>query len=131
MALTSAPALLPRASSRPRCVGVDTRCVAHSGRASAASLGGSVVSLRAARSKQSPRHAVVTSGLFGLGLPELVVIGGVVAVLFGPSKLPELGKSLGKTVKSFQTAAKARRAPMQAGCEALCHPLSILGVAPN
>lgn len=27
------------------------------------------------------------------------------AVLFGPSKLPELGKSLGKTVKSFQAAA--------------------------
>lgn len=44
-------------------------------------------------------------GLFGLGLPELVVIGGVAAVLFGPSKLPELGKSLGKTVKSFQAAA--------------------------
>ena len=43
--------------------------------------------------------------LFGLGLPELVVIGGVAAILFGPSKLPELGKSLGKTVKSFQAAA--------------------------
>lgn len=54
------------------------------------------------------RVAGPVAGLFGLGLPELVVIGGVVAVLFGPSKLPELGKSLGKTVKSFQTAAKAR-----------------------
>jgi len=48
---------------------------------------------------------VVRNGLFGLGLPEIVVIGGVVALLFGPSKLPELGKSLGKTVKSFQSAA--------------------------
>jgi sec-independent protein translocase protein TatA len=56
----------------------------------------------------APRRTVTTMGLFGLGLPELVVIGGVVAVLFGPSKLPELGKSLGKTVKSFQGAAKAR-----------------------
>jgi len=36
------------------------------------------------------------------------VVGGVVAVLFGPSKLPELGKTLGRTVKSFQGAAKAR-----------------------
>jgi len=44
-------------------------------------------------------------GLFGLGAPELVVIAGVTALLFGPSKLPELGKSLGKTVKSFQSAA--------------------------
>ena len=33
------------------------------------------------------------------------LLGGVAAVLFGPSKLPELGKSLGKTVKSFQAAA--------------------------
>jgi sec-independent protein translocase protein TatA len=48
---------------------------------------------------------VVRNGLFGLGLPEIVVIGGVAALLFGPSKLPELGKSLGKTVKSFQSAA--------------------------
>ncbi len=47
----------------------------------------------------------MSNGLFGLGLPELVVIGGVTALLFGPSKLPELGKSLGKTVKSFQSAA--------------------------
>ena len=50
-------------------------------------------------------RSVATMGLFGLGLPELVVIGGVAAVLFGPSKLPELGKSLGKTVKSFQEGA--------------------------
>jgi sec-independent protein translocase protein TatA len=39
-------------------------------------------------------------------VPELVVIAGVAALVFGPSKLPELGKGLGKTVKSFQTAAK-------------------------
>ena len=53
-------------------------------------------------------RSVATMGLFGLGLPELVVIGGVAAVLFGPSKLPELGKSLGKSVKSFQAAANVR-----------------------
>eukprot|EP00239_Pterosperma_sp_CCMP1384_P004475 CAMPEP_0197846730 /NCGR_PEP_ID=MMETSP1438-20131217/4219_1 /TAXON_ID=1461541 /ORGANISM="Pterosperma sp., Strain CCMP1384" /LENGTH=87 /DNA_ID=CAMNT_0043458477 /DNA_START=309 /DNA_END=572 /DNA_ORIENTATION=+ len=44
-------------------------------------------------------------GLFGLGVPELVVVGGVAALLFGPSKLPEIGRGLGKTVKSFQEAA--------------------------
>jgi sec-independent protein translocase protein TatA len=40
--------------------------------------------------------------LFGLGVPELVVIAGVAALVFGPQKLPEVGKSIGKTVRSFQ-----------------------------
>jgi len=70
------------------------------------------LSLHATRRRQRQSVSPV-AGLFGLGLPELVVIGGVVALVFGPSKLPELGKSLGKTVKSFQSAAKAR-APVTA-----------------
>ena len=64
----------------------------------------SSIGLVAARKQQS--RQVSCAGLFGLGLPEVVVIAGVTALIFGPSKLPELGKGLGKTVKSFQTAAK-------------------------
>ncbi|KAK4379088.1 hypothetical protein RND71_000950 [Anisodus tanguticus] len=44
--------------------------------------------------------------LFGLGVPELAVIAGVAALVFGPKQLPEVGRTIGKTVKSFQQAAK-------------------------
>lgn len=79
--------------------------------------------------RRMPVKDVSCQGLFGLGVPEIAVIAGVVALIYGtrviitkenkngwsctyvswcagPSKLPELGKGLGKTAKSFQTAAK-------------------------
>mmetsp|Transcript_23346 Transcript_23346/g.64773 ORF Transcript_23346/g.64773 Transcript_23346/m.64773 type:complete len:144 (+) Transcript_23346:184-615(+) len=63
------------------------------------------------------RRQVTRMGLFGLGVPEIAVIAGVAAVLFGPSKLPELGKGLGKTVKSFQTAAKEFETELKSGLD--------------
>jgi sec-independent protein translocase protein TatA len=44
--------------------------------------------------------------IFGIGLPELLVIFGVALLIFGPKKLPEIGRSLGKTLKGFQEASK-------------------------
>ncbi len=42
---------------------------------------------------------------FGIGLPETIAIGVVVLLVFGPKKLPEIGKSLGKALKGFQEAS--------------------------
>jgi len=36
--------------------------------------------------------------MFGLGVPELVVILGIGLVFFGPAKLPKLGKAVGETI---------------------------------
>ena len=43
---------------------------------------------------------------FGVGLPEMAVIGAVALLVFGPKRLPELGRTLGKTLKGFQSASK-------------------------
>ena len=60
---------------------------------------------------------VTTAGLFGLGGPELAVIAGVVVLIFGPSKIPGLGKELGKTAKSFKDAANEFKSELQQGAE--------------
>ena len=44
--------------------------------------------------------------IFGVGLPEMAVIGAVAPLVFGPKRLPELGRTLGKTLKGFQSASK-------------------------
>ena len=43
--------------------------------------------------------------IFGIGLPEIAVVGALALLVFGPKRLPELGKKLGKTLKGLQTAS--------------------------
>lgn len=40
-----------------------------------------------------------------LGAPELILILAIALVIFGPSKLPEIGKSLGRAISEFKSGA--------------------------
>ena len=44
--------------------------------------------------------------IFGIGIPEIAVIIVLALLIFGPKRLPQLGKTIGKTLKGLQTASK-------------------------
>lgn len=44
-----------------------------------------------------------------LGVPELLIIAGVIILLFGARKLPEMARSLGKSAKAFKEETKGMR----------------------
>ncbi len=44
--------------------------------------------------------------MFGLGMPELVIILVIVVIIFGAGKLPEIGAGLGKGIKNFKSATR-------------------------
>lgn len=45
--------------------------------------------------------------MFGsLGMPEILVIGVILALLFGPAQLPKLGRSIGETIREFRNIGK-------------------------
>ncbi len=44
--------------------------------------------------------------IFGIGLPEIAVIVVLGLLIFGPKRLPQLGKTIGKTIKGLQNASK-------------------------
>ena len=45
--------------------------------------------------------------MFGrLGLPEVLIILVIIIVLFGASRLPEIGRGLGKGIRNFKDATK-------------------------
>ena len=42
----------------------------------------------------------------GVGLPEMALILVLALLVFGPKKLPEIGRSMGKALKGFQEASR-------------------------
>jgi len=44
--------------------------------------------------------------VFGIGVPELLLIFGVLILLFGATKLPSLAKGLGQSIKEFKKATQ-------------------------
>ena len=46
--------------------------------------------------------------MFGIGATELMIIFGIVIVLFGARRLPELGSGVGKAIRNFKTGLSGK-----------------------
>lgn len=42
----------------------------------------------------------------GIGVYEVLIIGGIAALLFGPRQLPKLGRAIGETIREFRNVGK-------------------------
>lgn len=42
--------------------------------------------------------------MFGIGIPELIIILAIVLVIFGANKLPEIGSGMGRAIRNFKKA---------------------------
>jgi sec-independent protein translocase protein TatA len=52
--------------------------------------------------------------MFGsIGMPELIIILVIALIIFGPRKLPELGRSLGKSIGEFRRASNELRSTLE------------------
>ena len=44
--------------------------------------------------------------MFGIGMPELLVILGIAILVFGATRLPEIGSGIGKAIRNFKRSIK-------------------------
>ena len=46
--------------------------------------------------------------MFGIGMPELIIILVIILIIFGTGKLPEIGGALGKGIRNFKKASNEK-----------------------
>ncbi len=65
--------------------------------------------------------------IFGIGLPEMAVIAAIGLLVFGPKRLPELGKTLGRTLRGFQSASQEFEKEFRSAVGTDDQPIDIAG----
>ena len=55
--------------------------------------------------------------MFGIGMPELILIAVVALIVLGPKKLPDLAKSMGRAVREFRKATSELKETLQVDSE--------------
>ncbi len=57
--------------------------------------------------------------MFGIGMPELLIILVIVLIIFGAGKLPQIGEGLGKGIRNFRKATTKEPEEAEAGTRKL------------
>jgi len=63
--------------------------------------------------------------MWNLGFPEIIIIFIVALVIFGPRKLPELGRSLGRGLSEFKKASNELKRTWEDEVEAVKHEVDV------